>query len=152
MRLSDGQELTSHITSSSVIHIYGAGLNQDRPAHTAVKELSERGWAIAPIHPRDGGATIDGFPIRPELDSGIIPRIVVLFLAPERARAVVRNLIIRISKEEFPVVWFQLKCKRFSITIIETCSYSSSLTSSIYSYSCNWRSVSPHCCGHCPSH
>lgn len=107
MRLSDGQELTSHITSSSVIHIYGAGLNQDRPAHTAVKELSERGWAIAPIHPRDGGATIDGFPIRPELDSGIIPRIVVLFLAPERARAVVRNLIIRISKEEFPLVWFQ---------------------------------------------
>ncbi len=108
MRLSDGQELTSRIVSSSIVHIYGAGLNQERPAHTAVKELSDRGWAIAPIHPKDGGATIDGFPIRPELDDGIIPEIVVLFLAPERARAVVRNLIIRIDKEHFPLVWFQL--------------------------------------------
>jgi hypothetical protein len=36
------------------------------------------------------------------------PEIVVLFLAPERARAVVRNLIIRLDKDEFPLVWFQL--------------------------------------------
>ena len=80
MRLSDDHNLTSRITSSSVVHIYGAGLNQERPAHTAVKELSDRGWAIAPIHPRDGGATIDGFPIRPSLDEGVNPEIVVLFL------------------------------------------------------------------------
>ena len=108
MRLSDGEILTSRITSSSTVHIYGAGLNKERPAHTAVKELSDRGWAIAPIHPKDGGATIDGFPIRPGLDEGIIPEIVVLFLAPERARAVVRNLIIRIDKDNFPLIWFQL--------------------------------------------
>ena len=108
MRLSDGEILTSRITSSSTVHIYGAGLNKERPAHTAVKELSDRGWAIAPIHPKDGGATIAGFPIRPGLDEGIIPEIVVLFLAPERARAVVRNLIIRIDKDNFPLIWFQL--------------------------------------------
>ena len=108
MRLSDGEVLTSRITSSSTVHIYGAGLNKERPAHTAVKELSDRGWAIAPIHPKDGGATIDGFPIRPGLDEGIIPEIAVLFLAPERARAVVRNLIIRIDKDNFPLIWFQL--------------------------------------------
>ena len=108
MRLSDGEILTSRITSSSTVHIYGAGLNKERPAHTAVKELSDRGWAIAPIHPKDGGATIDGFPIRPGLDEGIIPEIVVLFLAPERARAVVRNLIIRLDKDNFPLIWFQL--------------------------------------------
>ena len=108
MRLSDGEVLTSRITSSSTVHIYGAGLNKERPAHTAVKELSDRGWAIAPIHPKDGGATIDGFPIRPGLDEGIIPEIVVLFLAPERARAIVRNLIIRIDKDNFPLIWFQL--------------------------------------------
>ena len=58
MRLSDGEFLTSRIVSSSTVHIYGAGLNKERPAHTAVKELSDRGWAIAPIHPKDGGATI----------------------------------------------------------------------------------------------
>ena len=108
MRLIDGEILTSRIVSSSTVHIYGAGLNKERPAHTAVKELSDRGWAIAPIHPKDGGATIDGFPIRPGLDEGIIPEIVVLFLAPERARAVVRNLIIRLDKDNFPLIWFQL--------------------------------------------
>ena len=108
MRLIDGEILTSRIVSSSTVHIYGAGLNKERPAHTAVKELSDSGWAIAPIHPKDGGATIDGFPIRPGLDEGIIPEIVVLFLAPERARAVVRNLIIRLDKDNFPLIWFQL--------------------------------------------
>ena len=100
--------IRSILSNTDVIHIYGAGVNSERPAHSAVGELSERGWAIAPLHPRDGGATIEGFPIRPELDDGIVPKVVVLFLAPERARAVVRNLIIRFEKEQFPLVWFQL--------------------------------------------
>ena len=100
--------LKSILSSARVIHIYGAGLNTERPAHSAVSELKERGWAVAPIHPRDGGATIEGFPIRPNLDDGVTPEVVVLFLAPERSRAVVRNLIIRFSKEDFPLVWFQL--------------------------------------------
>jgi predicted CoA-binding protein len=108
MRLSDSPVLSNVITSSKVVHIYGAGLNQNRPAHTAVKDLSDRGWAVAPIHPKDGGATIDGFPIRPGLDNGITPEIVVLFLAPQRARDVVRNLIIRMDKDNFPLIWFQL--------------------------------------------
>lgn len=105
---SDMKRLQSILQRSSVIHIYGAGLNPERPAHTAVAELKNRGWAVAPIHPRDGGATIDGFPIRPELDQGVTPEVVVLFLAPERARSVVRNLIMRFGKEDFPLVWFQL--------------------------------------------
>tara|TARA_B100001769_G_scaffold61366_1_gene45292 strand:- start:409 stop:1101 length:693 start_codon:yes stop_codon:yes gene_type:complete len=104
----DIASLQSILSNTEVIHIYGAGLNQERPAHTAVSELRRRGWAIAPLHPNDGGATIEGFPIRPELDDGIVPKVVVLFLAPERARAVVRNLIIRFEKEKFPLVWFQL--------------------------------------------
>ncbi len=102
------RRLTPILTASKRIHIYGAGLNPERPAHTAVGELKNRGWAPAPIHPRDGGATIDGFPIRPALDQGVLPEIVVLFLAPERARAVVRNLIMRIEKENFPLIWFQI--------------------------------------------
>ena len=102
------RRLTPILTASKRIHIYGAGLNPVRPAHTAVGELKNRGWAPAPIHPRDGGATIDGFPIRPVLDQGVLPEIVVLFLAPERARAVVRNLIMRFEKENFPLIWFQI--------------------------------------------
>lgn len=101
-------QLKSILNSTDVIHIYGAGLNSERPAHTAVAELKARDWAVAPIHPRDGGATIQGFPIRPGLDEGVIPKVVVLFLAPERARAVVRNLIIRFRRDVFPLVWFQL--------------------------------------------
>ena len=104
----DIAQLKSVLSSVDVIHIYGAGLNTERPAHSAVAELKQRGWAIAPIHIKDGGATIEGFPIRSELDEGLLPKVVVLFLAPERARAVVRNLIIRFSKEDFPLVWFQL--------------------------------------------
>jgi len=99
--------LRERIVSSQVIHIFGAGLNAERPAHTAVAELSSRGWACAPVHPRDAGGSISGFPIRPSLDSGVLPEIVVLFLAPERARAVVRDLIMRLSHETFPLIWFQ---------------------------------------------
>ena len=107
MRLENGEALHDIVSNSSVIHIFGAGLNPEKPAHTAVKELSDRGWAIAPIHPRDAGATINGFPIRPKLDSGIVAEIVVLFLAPERAREVVRSLIINHSPDDFPLIWFQ---------------------------------------------
>lgn len=107
MRLLDGTELHAKITASSVIHIFGAGVNPEKPAHKAVHELSARGWAVAPIHPRDAGATINGFPIRPNLDDGVLPEIVVLFLAPERARGVVRSLILRQDHGQFPLVWFQ---------------------------------------------
>ena len=107
MRLVDGPELHAKITASSVIHIFGAGLNPEKPAHKAVHELSARGWSVAPIHPRDAGATINGFPIRPILDDGVSPEIVVLFLAPERARSVVRGLILSQDYEQFPLVWFQ---------------------------------------------
>ena len=107
MRLVNGPDLHSKITSASVIHIFGAGLNPEKPAHKAVHELSARGWAVAPIHPRDAGATINGFPIRPSLDDGVSPEIVVLFLAPERAKGVVRSLILSQDHNQFPLVWFQ---------------------------------------------
>ena len=107
MQLVDDEELHKRISSCKVIHIFGAGINPEKPAHKSVHELSARGWAVAPIHPRDAGATINGFPIRPSLDKGITPEIVVLFLAPERARSVVRNLIINQDAENFPLVWFQ---------------------------------------------
>ena len=107
MRLEDGVGLHNAVSSSKVIHIFGAGLDPEKPAHKAAHELSARGWAVAPIHPRDAGSTINGFPIRPSLDEGVIPEIVVLFLAPYRARGVVRNLIINQDAENFPLVWFQ---------------------------------------------
>ena len=103
MRLREGQALSSLVIDSSVIHIFGAGLNQERPAHTAAKELSDRGWAIAPIHPKDGGATIDGFPIRPELDQGVIPEIVVFPLRSGASAARVKKVSdISLKSKCFP--------------------------------------------------
>ena len=108
MDVSNSDMLVNLVSNTSTIHIFGSGLNKERPAHTAVKELSDRGWAVAPIHPKDGGATIEGFPIRPNLEEGIIPEIVVLFLAPERARNVIRKLILSLDSDNFPLIWFQL--------------------------------------------
>ena len=96
-------ELQQRVTRADCIHVYGAGLKVERPAHQAVLELAQRGWACAPIHPKDAGATVGGFPIRPALDDGLRPSIMVLFLAPERARQVVRDLIIRLDHERFPL-------------------------------------------------
>jgi len=107
VRMKDSTLLRNYISTCGVVHIIGAGTNPEKPAHTAVAELSQRGWAVAPVHPRDCGGTIDGFPIRREIEDGIIPEVVVLFLAPERARNFVRSLIMRYSEDSFPLVWFQ---------------------------------------------
>lgn len=103
----DPSALSERVAESRCIHVFGAGLNVERPAHQAVLELSERGWACAPLHPKDAGGTVGGFPIRPHVDEGLQPEIIVLFLAPERARAVVRDMIIRLDHQAFPLVWFQ---------------------------------------------
>ena len=88
------------------IHILGAGLNKERNAHSAVSELAQRGWRAVPIHPRDAGATISGIPIRDEIENGVEMEVIVLFLAPQRAQDVVRNLLIK-NPENPPLVWFQ---------------------------------------------
>ena len=94
MRVDDSEQLINLVFKSKFIHILGAGLNSERPAHSAVNDLSERGWNPIPIHPRDAGASISGYPIRPMIEDGIQPEIVVLFLAPERAREAVRRLLL----------------------------------------------------------
>ena len=94
------------VSETKFVHILGAGLNSEKPANSAVKDLSERGWNPIPIHPKDAGASISGYPIRPMIEDGIGPEIVVLFLAPERAREAVKSGIpaivnIWVDKEEF---------------------------------------------------
>ena len=89
------------------IHILGAGLNEDRPAHRAVHDLDGRGWRLVPIHPRDAGGAILGRPIRSELEQGRSLDIVVLFLAPERAKSAVVSLIAQYPPESIPLIWFQ---------------------------------------------
>ena len=107
MRMNDSNRLLDLVSQTKFVHILGAGLNSERPAHSAVNDLSERGWNPIPIHPRDAGASIFGYPIRPMIEDGIEPEIVVLFLAPERAREAVRKLLLR-NYESPPLIWFQL--------------------------------------------
>ena len=107
MRVHDSNQLINLVSETKFVHILGAGLNSEKPANSAVKDLSERGWNPIPIHPKDAGASISGYPIRPMIEDGIGPEIVVLFLAPERAREAVRKLLLR-NHETPPLIWFQL--------------------------------------------
>ena len=105
--MHDSNQLINLVSETKFVHILGAGLNSEKPANSAVKDLSERGWNPIPIHPKDAGASISGYPIRPMIEDGIGPEIVVLFLAPERAREAVRKLLLR-NHETPPLIWFQL--------------------------------------------
>ena len=100
------ESIKPRLVNSRSIHIVGAGLNKERTAHTAVGELSQRGWRVVPIHPRDAGATISGIPIRPNIEKDVELEVLVLFLAPERARNEVKKLLLR-ELETPPIVWFQ---------------------------------------------
>ena len=102
----DEESLVSAISDINSVHIIGAGLNKERTAHTAVGEISQRGWRVVPVHPRDAGATVSGSPIRPELEDGIELELVVLFLAPERAQKVVKKLLLK-NLHHPPLIWYQ---------------------------------------------
>ena len=102
----DEESLVSAISDINSVHIIGAGLNKERTAHTAVGEISQRGWRVVPVHPRDAGATVSGSPIRFELEDGIELELVVLFLAPERAQKVVKKLLLK-NLHHPPLIWYQ---------------------------------------------
>ena len=102
----DEESLVSAISDINSVHIIGAGLNKERTAHTAVGEISQRGWRVVPVHPRDAGATVSGSPIRSELEDGIELELVVLFLAPERAQKVVKKLLLK-NLHHPPLIWYQ---------------------------------------------
>ena len=95
------------VRDAQSIHILGAGMNPQRPAHQAIHDLDGRGWRLVPIHPNDAGGSILGRPIRPLIEKGITPQVVVFFLAPERAKKAVLELMIRFPLAEMPLLWFQ---------------------------------------------
>ena len=91
------------LRTATTIHVLGAGLNPEKPAHRAIHDLDGKGWRLVPVHPRDAGGAILGRPIRPALEDGIVPEIVVFFLAPERAKQAVRELT-------FDTEWNPCRC------------------------------------------
>lgn len=95
------------VVEADSIHILGAGLNFERPAHQAIHDLDTKGWRLVPVHPNDAGGSILGRPIRPNIEAGTVPEIVVFFLAPERAKKAVMELMVRFPLAEMPLLWFQ---------------------------------------------
>ena len=68
------------VCGASSIHVLGAGLNPEKPAHRAIHDLDGKGWRLVPIHPRDAGGAILGRPIRPAIEEGLQPEVVVFSL------------------------------------------------------------------------
>ena len=95
------------VRQAESIHILGAGMNTERPAHRAIHDLDGKGWRLVPIHPNDAGGSILGRPIRPSLDHNVRPEIIVFFLAPLRVREVVRELVMHYPADAMPLLWFQ---------------------------------------------
>lgn len=95
------------VCGATSIHILGAGLNPKRPAHQAIHDLDGKGWRLVPVHPRDAGGAILGRPIRASIEEGLRPEVVVFFLAPERAKQAVRELMVRHGRDGMPLLWFQ---------------------------------------------
>ena len=106
MIMSDCKQLEDLVLQTKFVHILGAGVNPEKSANSAVSDLSERGWNPIPIHPRDAGASIGGYPIRPKIEDGVLTEIVVLFLAPARAREAVKRLLIT-NHDSPSLIWFQ---------------------------------------------
>ena len=95
------------VEKASTIHILGAGINPEKPAHQAVHDLHQRGWRLVPVHPRDAGGSILGRPIRPSIKDEVQLEVVVFFLAPQRAREAVREIVLRQTPAAMPLLWFQ---------------------------------------------
>ena len=62
------------------VHIIGAGLNQDKPAHRAFIDAGHRGFRMVPVHPKAAGSSILGRPILPHPWSSSDPEMFVIFL------------------------------------------------------------------------
>ena len=99
--------LDKAIHRAQSIHILGAGRNFTSQAHQAIIDLDNHGWRLVPIHPRDAGRTILGRVIRREIEDGIIPEIVVFFLAPKRTMEAILTMIVKYNSDQMPLIWLQ---------------------------------------------
>ena len=95
----------SFLRQTRSVHILGAGLNQDRPAHKAFHDMRGRGYRMIPVHPRDAGSTIEGMPIVPHPWASEEPELFVMFLSPVRTIALLRKWVI--AGRHIPYIWLQ---------------------------------------------
>jgi len=87
------------------VHVLGAGLRQDRPAHQAFHDAGHLGYRMVPVHPKDAGNTLLGRPIRPRPWIDDEPELFVLFLSPERVMGQLRSWLL--EGRSIPFIWLQ---------------------------------------------
>tara|TARA_B100001113_G_C21072382_1_gene606115 strand:- start:472 stop:1113 length:642 start_codon:yes stop_codon:yes gene_type:complete len=87
------------------VHIIGAGLNQNRPAHRAFYDTHDKGFRMVPVHPRDAGNTILGRPILPHPWASTDPELFVMFLSPDSVIQELRKWLI--EGRNIPFIWLQ---------------------------------------------
>ena len=92
------------------VHIIGAGLRQDRPAHQAFHNAGHLGYRMVPVHPKDAGNTLLGRPIRPHPWIDEVPELFVLFLSPERVMSQLRSWLL--EGRTIPFIWLQPGAER----------------------------------------
>lgn len=101
------EHLIETLVDHESIHVLGAGLKPDRPAHRLVHDLDQRGWRLVPIHPNDAGGAILGRPIRASLEAADPASVVVFFLSPQRTMMALIRMIASVPREDMPMVWLQ---------------------------------------------
>jgi predicted CoA-binding protein len=95
----------SFLRQTKSVHVIGAGLNQERPAHRAFIDMKGRGYRMVPVHPRDAGSTIQGVPILPNPWASVDPELFVIFLSPERTLGLLRKWVV--ANRNAPFIWLQ---------------------------------------------
>ena len=87
------------------VHIIGAGLNQNKPAHQAFHDANDKGFRMVPVHPKDAGSTILGRPIRPDPWGNENPELFVFFLSASSVIQELRKWLI--EGRNIPFIWLQ---------------------------------------------
>ena len=95
----------SFLKQTRSVHVIGAGLNRERPAHRAFIDMKGRGYRMVPVHPRDAGSTIQGVPILPNPWASVDPELFVIFLSPERTLGLLRKWVV--ANRNAPFIWLQ---------------------------------------------
>ena len=89
----------------STVHIIGAGLNPERPAHRAFHDAGDKGFRMVPVHPKDAGSTILGRPIRLHPWASEDPELFVFFLSASSVLQELRKWLI--EGRNIPFIWLQ---------------------------------------------
>ena len=93
------------LSQVKTVHIIGAGLNQNKPAHRAFIDAGHRGFRMVPVHPKAAGSSILGRPIVPHPWSTSYPELFVVFLSPDSVFNEIRKWLFEGRK--IPFLWLQ---------------------------------------------